>query len=635
MKEKNEAILRLFKAYLIREEEEVETVSYHVDALKKGICIDARCSKEIVDLALSLFGKDGLLLNQTFHKSFKTVIKKSQEELMIQQLVHYITTYGFLENEEYVYIPKEKLKIPELKEDIQLIVIRPIKARTLKERLLNFCSSSFSLSEETIQSIFVLRDFIDFSEEQLTKVKNRELKLFFYKHLGLIPKNPDSFFKYLIFSLTGHTLIIKDKKTFQDLKNCDKKKALDLLRAYQNQCDIKRLAEIFNRYKPLFLSLKTESALNSEKLLNALINKISHLSKKYHQPMIKNDFDFFLNWYLTHGKESNFEELLWNKLKKSGIWVAIRLNNYLKYKKLNVKEKVYKIRNGKVWITEQEEKVSFIDERLLEILDAFIIEQMKNRVYGKKIYLDDFCELTLPQSEKQFIGTVPFGSSFSLDKENLIVGIHWCNTLNERVDLDLKIISNVYTIGWNSDYNEKEKLVFSGDVTDAPLPNGATECIYIDSSIGKMVFSLKINNYTANSEDVYYDFIIAKGDKKQLKKNYIINPNDVILKIPNNKISKGQSECSIGTIVVEDNIKFLFTNLSTSNRICSRNDSLEEVLRRYLVQENLCQCKLEPYLKKAGAIIVKDRDEVYDIDLGIEQLQKDSLLHLFCNQEIK
>lgn len=87
MKEKNEAILRLFKAYLIREEEEEETVSYHVDALKKGICIDARCSKEIVDLALSLFGKDGLLLNQTFHKSFKTVIKKSQEELMIQQLV--------------------------------------------------------------------------------------------------------------------------------------------------------------------------------------------------------------------------------------------------------------------------------------------------------------------------------------------------------------------------------------------------------------------------------------------------------------------------------------------------------------------------------------------------------------------
>lgn len=633
MKDKNEAILKLFKAYLIKEREEIKIGSYHVGALKKGICIDAHCDQEIVDLAISLFGKDGTLFNQTFHKSFKTVLKKRQEELILQQLMHYFTTYGFLENEEYVYIPKEKLKIPELKDSIQLILIQPIHESELKERLLNLCYRSLSLSEETIQSILVLSDFINLSEEQLPKVKNRELKLSFYEKLGIIPKEPDTFIKYLIFSLTGNPLIIKDKKTFQKLKSCDKEKALDLLMAYQNQYDIKRLAEIFNRYKPLFLSLKTESGQNKELLLNAFINKISHLSKKYHRPMIQNDFNFFLKWYLIHEKEPNFEELLLNQLKKSGIWVAIRLNNYLKYKKLKASEKVYKIRNGKVWITEKEEKCSFIDERLLEILDTFIVKQMKECVNEKKIYMDEFCELALPQSEKQFIGTIPFGSSLSLDKENLIVGIHWYNTLAERVDLDLKIISNEYTIGWDAHYSEEDQLIFSGDVTDAPLPLGATECIYIDSSIGKMVFSLKINNYTMNSESVYYDLIIARGHKKQLKKNYVIDPNDVLLKIPNNKITKDQSECSIGTIVIEDTIQFIFTNLSTSNRICSENDSLEDVLRRYLVKENTCQCKLEPYLKKAGAIIVKNRDECWDIDLGIEQLKKDSILQLFCQQK--
>ena len=144
---------------------------------------------------------------------------------------------------------------------------------------------------------------------------------------------------------------------------------------------------------------------------------------------------------------------------------------------------------------------------------------------------------------------------------------------------------------------------------------------------------LTIHNYTMNSEPVYYDLIIARGHKKQLKKNYVIDPNDVLLKIPNNKITKDQSECSIGTIVIEDTIQFIFTNLSTSNRICSENDSLEDVLRRYLVKENTCQCKLEPYLKKAGAIIVKNRDECWDIDLGIEQLKKDSILQLFCQQK--
>ena len=139
---------------------------------------------------------------------------------------------------------------------------------------------------------------------------------------------------------------------------------------------------------------------------------------------------------------------------------------------------------------------------------------------------------------------------------------------------------------------------------------------------------LKINNYTSNVENIEYDIIISKGYKKQLKENYVINPNDIIMIIPNNKIDIGQSEHSIGTIIIDDkSIELIFTDLSTSNRIASANSQLENILREYIVQENKCKCDLKDYLQKAKAVITKNKTTA-DIDLSIDNLNKDSIIEL-------
>ena len=140
--------------------------------------------------------------------------------------------------------------------------------------------------------------------------------------------------------------------------------------------------------------------------------------------------------------------------------------------------------------------------------------------------------------------------------------------------------------------------------------------------------SLKINNYTSNVENIEYDIIISKGYKKQLKENYVINPNDIIMIIPKNKIDIGQSEHSIGTIIIDDkSIELIFTDLSTSNRIVSANSQLENILREYIVQENKCKCDLKDYLQKAKAVITKNKTTA-DIDLSIDNLNKDSIIEL-------
>ena len=78
-------------------------------------------------------------------------------------------------------------------------------------------------------------------------------------------------------------------------------------------------------------------------------------------------------------------------------------------------------------------------------------------------YINEFIELSLPTSEKQFVGNIPFSSKLVLDKDNVLVGIQWFNVKNGRVDLDLKIISNECVIGWNADYKNGEKLINSAE----------------------------------------------------------------------------------------------------------------------------------------------------------------------------
>ena len=375
----------------------------------------------------------------------------------------------------------------------------------------------------------------------------------------------------------------------------------------------------------MFLALKTEN----KKDLNSIINKISHLSKKYHKPMKRNDLDVFIEWCSLHNSEEDFEKHLKEKLDTAGIWRVIKLKNYLQYEKTKSTEHVYKIRNGKAWIHNKTKQFEFNPNNIINILDTIIINTLKKNVFGKKIYLDDYIDLKLPQSEKQFVGNIPFGSTITIDKENLLFSIQWFNVKNERVDLDLKLISNTYKIGWDESYHETDKLIFSGDVTDAPYPNGATECIYVDKTIGETIFSLKINNYSYEVDNIEYDIIISKGDKNQLKNNYIINPNDIIIKLPKNKIEKEKLEHSIGTIVIDKkNIKLIFNDLCTANRIVASNNVLEDILREFTVKESLYKCSLKEYLEKAGAIIINN-NKLADIDLGINALTKDSLINLF------
>lgn len=140
-----------------------------------------------------------------------------------------------------------------------------------------------------------------------------------------------------------------------------------------------------------------------------------------------------------------------------------------------------------------------------------------------------------------------------------------------------------------------------------------------------------IKNFTPDYNSLKKGVLIDKKVKKsnnKLTENYIVDPNDIIIRIPKNIIEKNKFEHTIGNIVIEnDTIKLIFTDLTTSNRISSSNNNNEKVLRNYLKQENITKCKFKYYLEKAGAVITHNKENV-DINLSIDNLNKNSIIEL-------
>ena len=665
-----EEILRLFKGYLGEKSDGVNE-----KALRYGLLIPNSANNEIVEEAIKQYGKDGLKWNQTFHKDLEIVKNAPIEDLVVQQLLHYITTYGFealgFYNSDMVYIPKEKLEVPELEIDtIELINIVPITPAELTEKLMVLLTSGIALSKQTINDIMVLSDYID--KNRFDEIANREIRIALYDKYNIMPKNPENFFRFLIFKTTGDTLKIQSVELINKIKNSDKTIALEMLNSYiKTPLGAEKLSSIFLRNKNLFLAFKVDKNNYRNKelraSLNKIINKLRKLADKNHKPMANSILDRLTSEPISRG------ELL-DLLDDVTIFREIRILNGLLYRMYGNDSILYRIRNGKTFVSTLPAKTDEYLANLREV-ESFVythlIDRLKEKVENKTIYIPENIVYAAPTSEKRFNGNFPDGSYFTLPRyDNMVYGVHWGNIKNgikeygfygedeeteygeERVDLDLKQMNKSEVFGWDALYrNNSGNILFSGDMTDAKLPNGATEIFYVGQNYGHGAFLITLNMFTSNSQDVPFEFMIAKSDMiNNTRKNYVVNPNDIIEKI-NMTIKKSERERVVGFITIDDNIRFYFNDFSggVSRRTSSQDDFTLGAFD-YLQSYNKIQLKLNDLLKDAGAIITDtptitrivvstdaetgeqvsvETEEPVDLDLSINAITKDTIVGLF------
>lgn len=399
-----------------------------------------------------------LQLNSTFHKSWDKIKNSSRFELLMHQLMHYCTTYGSNFESDYIYIPDEKLEIPEISVgDYPFRYVQALDKSEIIERGLKMFQSGQAMVQQTIEQVIDLLTMLGHEFSINDGVRNKEAAIILADKFGLYPEQPTEFLRYVLFKLTADSLLIKNDKKIQEVKSAIVTVANKdfVAKAFQSY-GLEKLATIFNRFKPLFLAMKYGGGG-----MSAIVNKLSKLSKTLHVPMKGSALNEVTQRLLTNADLESIG-------KNANVMQIARALNACLYHLSSPETFLYKIRNGKGWVNEsnRQGKKMFLVQNSAN-LQNILVEKLKH-LRGKKVYIPDFVEYAIPVSEKQYVGNIPAGTRFVSDS-GIIAGVYWKNDGGAN-DIDLSGVAVSGKVGWNSSYNSKG-LTYSGDMTDAK--NGA------------------------------------------------------------------------------------------------------------------------------------------------------------------
>jgi hypothetical protein len=636
------SLLRLFNAVLVNNKVEHFDYSAFKRTIKNGYVLSPYIpvtSPLLLDTIESVVGISGEKANSSFHKSWSVIKNSTMEQLVIQQIVHYITTYGFerlgIYSEDTVYIPHEALELPAITTDIPLTVIKAMTVDEILDNILVLAESGIALSKETLTDIMTVIKALHYAGDFVPQVKNRELKALLYDFYNIAPIEPVEYLRYLVGKLTGESLLIKNKYLIEKIKASDVKTLDSILNLAP-----KDLASIFYRFKPLFLAMKSIS--NNK----TFFNKLRKDAVVLHKPLPE-DYLNTITSKIKNDETFDFEKFA-PKLRDASTFRKIRLAYALNNRLHAGDSIVYKIRNGRGWATDftwDSDGLNDFTSELLKFVVNAIAEDIKTKVNGKVIYIPSSVHYALPATEKQFLGNIPANSYVSIPND-MVVGIHWFNTGNEennkknrydyygygddngRVDLDLSMLSLNSKYGWDGYYRSSNRdIMFSGDVTSAPKPNGASEFFYL-RHVTDEAKTLYANYFNFRTEGVNCKLIIASEKVGNLGNNYMVNVNNIIA-TANINLTKKQN--LLGLIIgVDGENRFYFSNTSIGDSITTRSNDVSVMVNKFM--ENSCHNIIEfaDVLEKAGATVVSERPENGEefIDLSPEVLDKNTFIKL-------
>lgn len=615
----HEATLRLFNAIQISH----RTTTPHPPAIlertiQQGYLLDSTIAPDDALLAAieRVVGLSGEQANAAFHKSWRVVQESPLEQLVIQQLLHYLTTYGLeqlgLDRQGILYIPAETLELPALQSDIPLRLIKGLDAQEILARIVTL-GAGIALAPATLADIMTIVRANGYDPAFVERIQNRELRALLADHYRLIPTEPVEFLRYLISQLTGETLLIKNDYLIDKIKAADSQ-VLDRLlpQAPAN------LAAIFLRYKPLFLALKSIAGNKT------FFNRLRKDAAKQHAPLPAD----YLNSVTTQIKAGRLDLTeLQQRVARAPIWRTIRLAYALQQRLHPGDSILYRVRNGRGWVAPfaWPAACNAVTEQALTIVLGAIADAIRERVSGQQFYLPAHVQYALPATEKQFTGHLPTGTSVAV-AQDLLVGIHWQNTA-KRVDLDLSVIGASGKIGWDASYRTDDRTVlFSGDMTDAPPPHGASELFYLKA--GAQEPRILFVNYfnLAEGDAVECRLLVAQEAPTNFGRNYLVDVNKLVATAT---LTVNQKQTILGLLAQVDGVQRVYlAQVSVGNSITATKKPHTTAARQYLVRTLLNPIDLRDLLHRAGAIVVTEKPDGEYIDLSPAQLDKGTIIGL-------
>lgn len=580
-----------------------------------------------------LYGTDNVAFNNTFHKSFKGVAEMSEEKYFMEQILHYFSTYGaeLMGLKPVTYIPVEELDLPDVEFNIsQITVITARELYVIEEMIDKFVSNTVAPSKRMIEDIRPLLDYISIPTDNIASFEIQVMK---HDKDGTMPTNVVSGLRYLIYKLTGSTLIIKSYRTVETLKraNPDTTVCYDILRRYSPQ----RWATIFFRYKPLFLAMK------HHKDCGPIINHIRRLANDYHVPLDNMCLQNALNIYVEADLRNDNDTMdkVSEMVEKASNRELVKLCEAGAYKlsTMSGAPSVFAIRNGRNYVKEGTKNGNLQSARsvlnFMSMCSDFLVERLTDKLEGRTFIIPDYIEYAVPVTEKQFIGNIPWGSFVYSPDGAFTSGIHWFNTKESRVDLDLHLNSATQHFGWNGNYKDGSKIVYSGDMTDAPRPNGAAEAFYFTPQKDDP-FIMTVSKFCGTGKDgIPFKFFMSQEPVKTYRENYTFKSpvfEPIPLKFPN-------GDAHEQTIGMFANDKFFLYGGSLNDGIVPKgnyglyiNAILNKLTNQWTMRELLNECGAKIYDSLSEYIRIEGEDAPTEdvIDLTPSALTATSILDI-------
>lgn len=623
----NTELIRMFGVAL--EGNTVDATALNHKALVKGYVINPNCCTEDVERFLE---EEDMDPNSTFYKDWSDVTSKSRVELFVDQVIHYFLSYGL----ELDCVPndRDRSSVPFYK---GYKYIQPISAVDLYNKCMEMLGTNVALKQTSVIALveyvcdYVNENSIDFD---IDCVANKEAVGMICSKLGITPNDPFQLLRHIVYVTTGSSMLIKDKKTIDAIKNSTTTFDFTTL----NEKQLKNLASIFYRFKDIFLAfrqcgwdywkynrpgwvsnVKTISACN-----RVVINKIRRMADKYHKPLVVGFWEEVLG--KNYSIEFTTKQLEINPPSNFKLIQLIQCINDRIMTAYDKGQRLYIIRNGKSWLKDTD--MNCLDSKFfrLEDLKKLFENELVRRLSEKKciVKFPTDIVLTCPTSEKNFIGDIPFGSYFPMNN-NSFFGVYWKNSWGTR-DFDLSFTDmSGNVIAWNSNYYSNGfDVVYSGDITNAP--NGAAEVILCKKDCPNGI--ININRYCGN-QGSHYQFFFGHGDNKAYEfktSGYMVDPNHIKVK------TMCVSDNSQQAIGLTYNNRVYLTNLGVAGgRIASANTEIIDSLQRKVdTYVDLKKILLKAGFEDASTIDWNDpKYEGREVELDLTDIKRDTLIRLF------
>lgn len=597
--------------------ERIDFAELNKKAAKLGWIIHPDCCNSTVAAWLNSLTADH---NATFYREWDDVLSRDRFEIFLDQLRHYASTYGELEEgrepEGNGWVPNDGGPKPRF-EDLK--VLTPITMDELREKCLEVLKSGIALKGDTMMAMAdVVCDeslTCDQKAELVSSIKNREAKVYLGERFGVYPDDGVELMRLLVYKYTGKTLLIKDSATIRAVKDAAEDLTYKGCESPLEKLPVRsvgRLSTVFLRFKPLVLAMKTKRTAN-------LVNRLRRLAAVSHRPYSPGFWDTVVS-----NSKAGMDEVK-HRLPELDAWRKIRLMMVAKERMLRPEDGVYVVRNGRMFVREGYRPKCAQDwvGQLYYALEESVVDSLRDKACS--VRFPEAYELVLPTSEKNFVGNFPYGTSFQLTRDN-ILGVYWRNEWGTR-DYDLSMIDlHGRRIGWNSQWmlgnREVPDVLYSGDMTNAN-PD-AVELMYISGKAPDGI--LKLNKFSGGDKSQFRFFFANEERKLGKTMGYMVDPNNI--KFDAMVPFEGQGEKTIG--ILADG-RFFIMDLGSGGHRVSTSGRYVDAMLKSMKRKTKCFIPLEDILLRAGFSIwepPKDGEEADKPDLDLTALEKDTLIQL-------